>query len=268
MTKQLDAEYLREQQYRDASNLEARIRLHALYSTNQYGWPRWMFDHIHLPENSRVLEVGCGQGLLWTENATRVPEGCEITLSDRSQGMARQARDNIDPQSRRFRFMVADAQSLPFPDAGFDAVIANHMLYHVPGLDRALKEIRRVLKPGGTLYASTMGRAHMKEMDDFSEKVDPRSQPIATLMQVTEFSLESGGEALGRHFEGVQMQRYPDALEVTNVQHLVEYAASTGRLSREKLPEFARIAREAMEAGYGVVHITKDSGLFAAQSMA
>lgn len=67
---------------------------------------------------------------------------------------------------KRFVYAVADAQALPFADATFDAVIANHMLYHIPDLPRALAEIRRVLKPAGRFYASTIGREHMHELDE------------------------------------------------------------------------------------------------------
>ena len=44
-------------------------------------------------------------------------------------------------------YAVLDLQALPFPEACFDAVIANHMLYHVPDRPRALAEVQRVLKP-------------------------------------------------------------------------------------------------------------------------
>ena len=50
---------------------------------------------------------------------------------------------------------LGDVQNLDFPDAGFDAVVAAWMLYHVPDLDRALGECARVLRPGGTFLAVT-----------------------------------------------------------------------------------------------------------------
>ncbi len=58
----------------------------------------------------------------------------------------------------RVQFKEIDAQSIPFEDETFDAVIANHMLYHVPDRPKAIAEIKRVLKPGGRLIATTIGK--------------------------------------------------------------------------------------------------------------
>ena len=64
----------------------------------------------------------------------------------------------------RFTFEKIDAQSIPYRTDSFDAVIANHMLYHIPDLGKTLSEIRRVLKPEGHLYATTVGLNHMAEL--------------------------------------------------------------------------------------------------------
>jgi ubiquinone/menaquinone biosynthesis C-methylase UbiE len=63
--------------------------------------------------------------------------------------MIRETRANLARLGHPFSFAQADAQALPFRDASFDAVIANHMLYHVPDISRSLGEVRRVLKPSG-----------------------------------------------------------------------------------------------------------------------
>jgi len=69
-----DTAFLRERQYNNASNLKARMQLHERYSTNHYGWHRWVFDHfINLSANSKILELGCGSGDLWVKNRERIP---------------------------------------------------------------------------------------------------------------------------------------------------------------------------------------------------
>lgn len=172
-----DRRYLRENQYRDASNLTARGGLHERFSTNGYGWHRWVFDRLELPADGWVLELGCGPGWLWRENSSRVPATWTVMLSDFSQGMVREAERNLAAvglgQRARLSFAVADAGAIPFGAASFDAVVANHMLYHLPDLAGALSEVRRVLRPGGRFYAATNGRAHLQELDELLARFDP-----------------------------------------------------------------------------------------------
>jgi ubiquinone/menaquinone biosynthesis C-methylase UbiE len=140
-----DQTYLLTKQYQNASNLEARIALHARFSTNTYGYYPWIFDRLGLPPHSRILELGCGTGLLWLENMDRIPKGWDVTLSDFSPGMLQEAQQNLRGSRRPFAFAVIDAQAIPYEDESFDGVIANHMLFHVPDRPRAFVEIRRVL---------------------------------------------------------------------------------------------------------------------------
>lgn len=165
MGRVADEQYLVGEQYRDSSNLSARILFHRLFSTNGYGWHRWIFDHLtNLPGDARVLELGCGRGGVWAENRDRIPSDWEITLSDLSPGMIEEARLNLSGSGRLFDYEVIDAQSIPYPEATFDGVVANHMLYHVPDRAKGIAEIYRVLKPDGLLFAATNGSDDMSAL--------------------------------------------------------------------------------------------------------
>jgi ubiquinone/menaquinone biosynthesis C-methylase UbiE len=85
-----------------------------------------------------VLEVGCGSGQLWLVNHHRLPAGWHVILSDLSTGMLATAHRQLSPYGHDLRFVVHDAQALPFAAHSFDAIIANHMLYHVPGEGQGL----------------------------------------------------------------------------------------------------------------------------------
>ena len=250
------------EQYRSAANLNARIRLHQ-FSTNPYGWQRWVFDHFQFPEGGRVLELGCGTGNLWLENAARISPGLEIILSDFSEGMVAQAAHNL-AKGRHFRFEVIDAQSIPFPAQHFDAVIANHMLYHVPDRPAALAEMRRVLKPGGWAYASTIGQAHLKELSELVARFDARYSDWGHA-PVEGFTLENGAQQLAGFFDHVTLSRYPDMLRVSDPRMLTDYILSgwfeAGEETKANLAQF--VAGEVAASG-GVFSITKDSGLFEA----
>ena len=129
-----------------------------------------MFDQFQLPPNARILELGCGSGALWLRNLERIPAGWDITLSDFSAGMVEDARRKLEGSTHPFTFQQMDAQSIPLPDASVDAVIANHMLYHVPDRNKAFSEVRRVLKPTGTFYAATNGLHHLREISQLQQR--------------------------------------------------------------------------------------------------
>lgn len=248
-------------QYQNPANLDARIRLHQRFSTNKLGWQRWIFDQFGLPLECRLLELGCGTGDLWLENIDRVPVGWEIMLSDYSPEMLKYAQHRLIG-SRYFRFCILDAQSIPFPSWSFEAVIANHMLYHLPDRVKAFTEIRRVLNPDGRFYASTNGEHHLQEIGELASRFDPQ---LASWLerQSNTFTLENGAEQLHPWFAQVTLHRYEDSLVVTEAAPLVDYILS-GRvkLPAEQQPEFARFIQQELERSGGKLHITKDSGVF------
>ncbi|MFP4344335.1 MAG: class I SAM-dependent methyltransferase [Anaerolineales bacterium] len=256
------------EQYRRAGNLDKRVSLHARFSLNPYPWQRWIFDHLRLPERARILELGAGTGALWRENLERLPETWEVVLTDFSPGMLRQAAQNLAERPQPFTFRVADAQSLPFETKGFDAVIANHMLYHVPDRERAFAEIRRVLKIGGHFYASTVGEGHMYELWELAEDLAPgvHARSRAT---TANFTLENGLPQLERWFADVRLHRYEDALVVTEAEPLIAYVLSSQSFLDSVLdPDRQSAFRALVErriAGEGRVRITKVSGLFSAR---
>jgi SAM-dependent methyltransferase len=262
ISKIADQQYLLTEQYKDASNLKARIDLHRRFSVNAYGWHLWVFDQIRLAPDSRVLELGCGPGRLWSENIMRTPVGWDITLSDFSPGMLQEAQYNLADHAHRFRFEIIDAQSIPFELGRFDAVIANHMLYHVPDRAAALSEIRRVLKPGGRLYATTVGESHLSELTDLAGRFDP-SLAAWGGRPVDRFTLESGGAELAQWFSTVTLRRYDDALNVTQAEPLTAYILSYLNLSAERRAELGRFVEQEL-ARHGSILITKDSGIFEA----
>src|SRR5262249_16734842 len=144
----------------------------------------------------------------------------------------------------RFRFVVADAQQLPFGDAAFDRVIANHMLYHVPDRAGALAEIRRVLRPGGRFYAATNGRDHLRELGELVARFAPDWTGWAAGSNSQGFRLENGAEQLARWFPRVELRRYEDALVVTEAEPLLAYVLSGtagASLDRERVLAMAKL---------------------------
>jgi SAM-dependent methyltransferase len=264
MPKVTDQEYLKTDQYRDSSNLDARAVIHQRFSTNPYGWFKWVFDTLlKWPANARILELGCGHGLLWKENISRIPSAWKITLSDLSSGMLDAAWRNLVITGRAFQFKEIDAQSIRFEDETFDAVIANHMLYHVPDRPKAMAEIKRVLKPGGRLIATTVGKNHMKEMMDWYARVH-----ISKIWEsfANPFVLENGLEQLTPFFAEVNLFRYEDDLHVTEMEPIMAYIRSGIRVKELSETELAHLQQDLEKElqAKGKIFISKDSGLFEA----
>jgi SAM-dependent methyltransferase len=257
-----DQIYLREQ-YKNASNLNDRIQLHVRFSTNPYDFQIWVFDQLQLAPDSLVLELGCGPGSLWRRNLARIPSGWQITLTDLSPGMLAEARANL-AGARPFAFGLADAQALPFDDAAFDAVIANHMLYHVPDRPKAFAQIQRVLAPGGRLYAATNGATALQEIHTLVHDFDP-TIGVWARPDTKDFTLETGSAELSRWFSHVLVHRQENALVVTEAEPLVAYVASMAdaNLTGARRAEFTRRVEELIALD-GAIHITKDTGLFEA----
>lgn len=259
MSNMADQTYLREQ-YKNAANLNDRIQLHQRFSTNHYDFHMWVFDQLKLAADSRVLELGCGPGSLWRPNLARIPAGWQIMLTDFSPGMLAEARANL-ADAGPFTFEQADAQAIPFADASFDAVIANHMLYHVPDRPKAFAEIRRVLRPAERFYAATNGENHLREMYELVQQFDSTME----LWNRMTFRLEAGTVELTPFFPHVLLHRYESALIVTEAKPLVAFVASTigAELTGARRAEFTQLVEERIAAD-GAIQITKDTGLFEA----
>lgn len=261
-----DPAYLRQRQYANAANLDARVALHLRFSTNPYGWMRWVFDHLleWAPgDEMAALEFGCGPAHLWRENIQRIPPGWQVTLSDLSPGMVEEARQALATSERAFTLRVVDVQDAPFGDASFDMVVANHMLYHVPNREKAIAEARRLLRPGGVFVAATNGPEHLQELADlcseFKLPVDMWRPGLTG-----GFSLENGAEQLRRAFDHVTLAVYDDGLLLTEAEPVVAYIDSMAHMDAGQRTQFHRFVSEKLQANHGAISVVKSSGLFKA----
>ena len=266
-------------QYQNASNISARIQLHGAYSVNRQGWFPWIFEQCRLQDGLRVLELGCGDGTLWTENMQKLRKfpDLELVLSDSSDGMLRDAKRRITAQLAEVEKLSAGAetgkfpqmtfqtfacQSIPYADASFDLVIANHVLFYCEDVLQACREIRRVLKPEGRFLCSTYGRQHMQEIRQLVQQFD--SHILLSADKLYErFGLDNGGDILRQVFPKVELLRYEDAIELTEAQPLIEYILSChgnqNRILLDRYKEFRGFVEKKLRGGF---HITKEAGAF------
>ncbi|MGH4123452.1 MAG: MerR family transcriptional regulator [Clostridium sp.] len=266
--KAINLEKISAEQFKNAAKLKDRINLHEKYSTNKQGWHRWMFERIPIFKGAKILELGCGDGSFWLRNKDRLPEQCEITLTDISEGMIEDARNNLAGLDKTFTFKAMDAQNITFGDSEFDIVIANHMIYYIQNREKVFSEVNRVLKSNGVFYAGTNGKKHMEELfnmvENFREKVT-----FSYIRKNHKFKLEDGKKQLEEWFYPVQLYCYKDSLKVTEVEPLMDYVLSAPGnlneiLNEKDFKELEELFRNIIEK-VGYMYITKDSGVLEAK---
>jgi ubiquinone/menaquinone biosynthesis C-methylase UbiE len=214
------------EQYRDSARFDARVRIYELYDTSPESWLCWLFAQLSLAEGERVLELGCGTGNLWRENAAHVPAGVTLALTDLSPGMLEQARRRLAGLPLALDLREADALRIPFADASFDLVIANHMLYHVLDRARALAEVRRVLRRGGRFVAGTNHWTHLLELRELLTRFGVETALLPALREPDAFDLETAAEEISAVLEVTGVERRTSALEIRDAEPLIDYVRS------------------------------------------
>lgn len=249
-------------QYQNASNISARINLHELYSQNQRGWFPWVYEQCRISNGMKILELGCGDGTLWTSNWERLPDHINVILSDISEGMLRDTRRAVGTSDERFRFMEIDCGQIPCKEETFDLVIANHVLFYCDDIALVNREVNRVLKPNGRFVCSTYGSTHMHEVSELVQEFDERIVLSADKMY-ERFGRENGYEILKPFFSQIQWESYEDSLLVTEPEALILYILSCHGNQGQYIParynEFRMFVKKKTEGGF---HITKDAGIF------
>jgi SAM-dependent methyltransferase len=217
-------------EYADESGLAARF---ALWARREGPQPQDIaFDEVRAPAPRRVLDVGAGRG----ELAERIKDaGIEVVALDQSERMVELTR------ARGVEAVVGDVQALPFDEATFDVVVANFMLYHVPDVHLALREVTRVLRPGGRLVAATNGVGQLAELWELT------GRDLSDRWKL--FMRETGEQFLRPHFAAVRVIEVDGSLDLT-AQEMRDYVANSvaHKHAVETVPDFAGTRRVSTSA--------------------
>ncbi len=129
-----------------------------LQSRDDYA--HWMHDSLGYAQTAGldVLDVGCGQGIDVTRYALA---GARATGMDLTPRHVELARKHTTAMGLDVTIVEGDAESMPFADASFDRVSSNGVLHHTPDMPAALREIRRVLRPGGETRVIVYNRSSL-----------------------------------------------------------------------------------------------------------
>lgn len=261
-----DIGYLREVQYGSTKNLNARVALHQKYSTAKEEWFAWLTSQVNWPQYHAVLEVGCGTGLLWAHVPADAVSQVDLMVTDLSQSMVDATMAVAQEVVGTAHGCAANVEALPFDDASFDLVLANHMLYHASDPTSAVKELVRVLRPGGVLVASTNGSRHLAELYDIDTAVFGPTGLRNNNAEI--FGAESGFAILRDEFDWVEWRGHSDALECTEVDDVVAYLLSVppgSFATPEQVGQLMSEVSSRMAETNGILRVSKEAGVFLCQ---
>jgi ubiquinone/menaquinone biosynthesis C-methylase UbiE len=122
-------------------------------------WANDLLDTAALASGMRVLDVACGTGIVARLAAPRVgPTGWVVGV-DTNEAMLAVARARPAPVGAKVEWRQGEATKLPFPDEQFDRVLCQHGLQYIPDRTAALREMKRLLAPGGRLGLSVFSQS-------------------------------------------------------------------------------------------------------------
>jgi SAM-dependent methyltransferase len=208
-----DQAFLRDVQYRSDANLAARQSVYA-YQHPRIDLAARILDLVDLAVPDVVADIGCGNGGYLAELARRGFRG-HLIGADLSVGMLAAARSRAPVAS----LVAADASGLPFRDGVAALTLAMHMLYHVPDPAAAVRELRRVTRPGGTVIVGLNGAGHMRELREVIREAGlgyPRER----------VSLDDGEALLRTVFTTVTRHDFPAQLRLPDPEPVADYVRS------------------------------------------
>ena len=164
---------------------------------------------------------------------------------------------------------TADVHHLPYPDNSFNVVIANHLFMYFDDLENVLKEISRVLKPNGRLYASTISKYHNLELENLLKQFNPHANMGQKLL-TDQFSLENGEKKLSAYFKNITKNERRIPYLIDDPEMLSQYIYSTrwiGNIQEildDRYDDFKDFVEKAMLKQDGLFETTNYSGQFTA----
>lgn len=213
-------------------------------------------EFLALEPGQRVLDVGCGTGVFLPRLAAAVrPRGGVVGL-DHTPQFLREAAARVERDAlEHVELVEGDAASLPFPDGAFDAAHCERVLMHLPDPDAAIREMRRVVRPGGTIVA-----AEVNAYNTAIDSPDPEASAQLSRALVSGIRNPTMGISLRRRFvqaglveiRGRVVALFEESIEADEVLEIQVHAdeeVAAGRLDAERAQAVMDALRAALDAG-------------------
>jgi SAM-dependent methyltransferase len=238
-------DYLRGTQYKTDTNLAARQSIYA-YQQPRIDLAARVLDLAAPDSSGTIVDVGCGNGMYLAELARRGFRGRVLGV-DLSFGMLAAARQRLavapaqagltQAEPAPPALANADVTALPLRDGAAGLTVAMHMLYHVPDPADALRELRRVTRPGGRVVIVLNGAGHLRELR--AAVAEARGDPAAAVGE--RVRLDDGESMARSFFPRVARHDFTAELRVPGPGPIVDYVRSMAGTGHAADPE--RVAR-------------------------
>ncbi|MFK0111600.1 class I SAM-dependent methyltransferase [Streptomyces sp. NPDC091217] len=199
--------------------LETRISTHRDYSESPDDVEEAVIRELQLPVEGSLLDVGAGTGSFLARLRAAGHEGRLVGVDNSPAAVTRVEATGAAEA------ILADAEDLPLPDSGFDAVTARHMLYHLADPDRALREFCRVVRPGGQIVATVN---HANVLPNVTSMVRQELQAVGIVPEpVSQWvSSQDLPDRMSAVADDVRVVRRDNALVFTESKPLIRFAVA------------------------------------------
>lgn len=253
----IDKDLLKNKQYKTAAGYCSRIGL-LDFAVEKFNVWEWTAGHYDFAEASKILEVGCGTGDFWKyiDNKNNRNNITEIYLTDFSENMLKTTEETFRNSIllNHIKFEVADVEMLKYKDNNFDVVLAHLMLYHPSSQEKALSEIKRVLKPSGWVGITTLNIETLMEIFKLAHQVDPQFPDYA--VTAAPFDEKVADNLLPNYFKNIQKFTANIAIQIADVGVLMKFihthpVAQKLNLTPEFFGQFEQVVKKQIaEKGY------------------
>lgn len=189
--------FLKNSQYKDTKNLSARFVLYD-FSYPKVDLYEKAIKALKLNGSEDVLEVGCGDGKVLVNLEESGHRG-SLVGTDVSKGMFKDSKGFCKINNIPIKFFEYSSDKLPFKDGSFDVVLSFFMIYHMPDIERALREWRRVLKTNGRLLIAIGSENNLKNRRRLTMQIKEKAG-CSKKRFIDSISFESAPSFLNKYF--------------------------------------------------------------------
>jgi SAM-dependent methyltransferase len=200
------------EQYSDSRKLRIRQETHRRYGESKTSFLEWATELMEIRPGMLVVDVGCSRGIYHPLFHKR---GARVIGIDQSIGMAREVRGGGIA-------VVGDAQSVPLADAVCDRAVCNHVLYHVPDQALAMRELQRIVRPGGRVVIATNGAANNERMYEVARLATADLGRPGSIPRSSPFRIEDV-DRVREIFPGVRVEIFRNAFRFPEAEPALLY---------------------------------------------